>query len=29
MEKCYAFKGQTLENGLSYILQIIGNILNW
>lgn len=27
-EKWYTLKGQNLENGLSYIFQIIGNILN-
>ena len=27
MEKCYTFKGQSLENGLSCIFQAIGNIL--
>ena len=27
METCYTFKGQSLENGLSYIFQAIGNIL--
>ena len=27
MEKCYTFKGQNLENGLSCIFQSIGNIL--
>ena len=25
--KCYTFKGQNLENGLSYISQAIGNTL--
>ena len=28
MEKWYTLEGQNLENGLSYIFQIIGNILN-
>lgn len=28
MKKWYTLKGQNLENGLSYIFQIIGNILN-
>ena len=28
-EKCYALKGQSLENGLPCIFQAIGNILNW
>ena len=27
MEKCYTFKGQSLEKGLSCIFQAIGNIL--
>ena len=27
-EKCYTFKGQSLENGLSCIFQTVGNILN-
>ena len=27
MEKCYTFKGQSLENGLSCIFQATGNIL--
>ena len=27
MEKCYIFKGQSLENGLSSIFQALGNIL--
>ena len=28
MESCYPFKGQSLENGLSYMFQAIGSILN-
>ena len=28
MEKCYTFKSQSLENGLSYTFQAIGKILN-
>ena len=27
MEKCYTLKGQSLENGLSCIFQVIDNIL--
>ena len=27
MGKCYTFKGQSLENGLYYVFQGIGNIL--
>ena len=27
MEKCYTFKGQRLEHGLSCLFQAIGNIL--
>ena len=27
MEKCYTFKGQSLDSGLACILQAIGNIL--
>ena len=29
MENCYTLKSQSLENGLSCIFQVIGNILNW
>ena len=28
MEKCYIFKGQSLESGLSSIFQALGNILS-
>ena len=28
MEKCYIFKGQSLENGLSSMFQALGNILS-
>ena len=28
MEKCYIFKGQSLENELSSIFQALGNILS-
>ena len=28
MEKCYAFRGQSLESGVVYIFQVVDNILN-
>ena len=29
IKECYIYKGQSSENGLSYLFQIIGNILLW